>query len=85
MKSEFYKCFDSADKLEFIIYSSGEELFKEDSEDKIDVYFIDIECGNMNGFDIAKRIVSKKKNAGIVSESCKRNTRSETSDKERMA
>ena len=64
--SEYDKYMGSTDKAETYIYNSGEELINRYAEDKIDIFFIDIECGNMNGFDIARRIVSKKKNAGIV-------------------
>ena len=35
---------------ECILYNSGEELIDHFIQDEIDIFFLDIECGNMSGF-----------------------------------
>lgn len=49
-----------------VLYNSGEDLIKRFIEDGIDVTFLDIECGGMSGFDIAKQMNLKKRDLGIV-------------------
>lgn len=51
---------------ECILYNSGEELIDHFIEDEIDIFFLDIECGDMSGFDIAKELLKRKKNLEIV-------------------
>ena len=52
--------------LEFYFYDCGEMLLKEYLKVGIDVVFLDIECGSMNGFDIAKELEKLQRNPGIV-------------------
>lgn len=61
---DYAKTFD--EKCECILYNTGKELIEKFIQDNIDVFFIDIECGNMSGFEIARQLVQKKKNPGIV-------------------
>lgn len=52
--------------IECICYKSGNEIIQSYLKDEIDIVFMDIECGKMNGFDIAKELYGKKKDIGIV-------------------
>lgn len=54
------------EECQCILYSSGKELIERFIQDEIDIFFIDIECGEMSGFDIARQILKRKKNSGIV-------------------
>ncbi len=51
---------------ECILYSSGKELLESFAGDEIDIFFLDIECGESSGFDIAKELLKRKKDLGIV-------------------
>lgn len=66
IKREYDSRMSGEDESEIIYYESGGELLDKHISDGIDVYFLDIECGAMNGFDIAREIVKANKNAGIV-------------------
>ncbi|MGN0316898.1 MAG: response regulator [Lachnospira sp.] len=54
------------EECQCILYSSGKELIERFIQDEIDIFFIDIECGEMSGFDIARQMIQKKRNLGIV-------------------
>ena len=58
------KTFDEA--CECVLYNSGDELIEHFVEDEIDIFFLDIECGEQSGFDIAKKLIKYKKDLGIV-------------------
>lgn len=70
IKQNICDAFDNAktfdEKCECILYNTGEELIDKFIQDNIDIFFIDIECGAMSGFEIARQLVQKKKNPGIV-------------------
>lgn len=61
---EELKTLDEA--CECILYSSGDALIKNFIRDEIDIFFLDIECGELSGFDIAKELLQRKKDLGIV-------------------
>ena len=63
---EFEQLKTFQEECQCILYSSGQELLNNFIQDEIDVFFIDIECGSMSGFDIAKQLILQKKNLGIV-------------------
>ncbi len=65
-KESYKRCSDGKDEVECILYESGDELLENYINDKIDVVFMDIECGDRLGFDIAKELVKITKNPGIV-------------------
>lgn len=54
------------EKCECITYESGNKLIEKFVLDEVDIFFLDIECGNMSGFDIARGINNKRSNSGIV-------------------
>lgn len=56
---DYAKTFD--EKCECILYNTGEELIDKFIQDNIDIFFIDIECGAMSGFEIARQLVQKKR------------------------
>lgn len=49
-----------------ILFQSGKELVEKAREENIDVFFVDIECGEMLGFDIARELLKDRKDLGIV-------------------
>ncbi|MDO5402222.1 MAG: LytTR family DNA-binding domain-containing protein [Eubacteriales bacterium] len=51
---------------ECITYETGQKLVENMDKDNIDIFFLDIECGEDSGFDIAKEIKKHRKNPGIV-------------------
>lgn len=53
-------------QAECLLYSSGDELIKNCKNDRLDIAFIDIVCGEENGFNIAGRLAEKDANVGIV-------------------
>ena len=59
-----FKTFD--DDAECIYYNSGKELLEKFEQDNIDIFFMDIECGEDSGFDIARELVKRTKDLGIV-------------------
>ncbi len=64
---ETYEKMSGADEpCECILYNSGKELIDNFIEDKIDIFFLDIECGDDLGFDIAKELQKQRKDPGIV-------------------
>ncbi len=63
-KFDELKTFD--EECTCIFYSSGKELFECFEKDKIDIYFLDIECGEENGFEIARKLKKLNKNAALV-------------------
>ncbi|MBR6696683.1 MAG: response regulator transcription factor [Lachnospiraceae bacterium] len=66
IKDTYESMSDFNEPCECILYNSGEELIKNFIEDKIDIFFLDIECGQDLGFDIAKELQKQKKDLGIV-------------------
>lgn len=54
------------EKCECVLYSSGKELIDNFVKDKIDIFILDIECGEMSGFNIAKELLKRKRDIGIV-------------------
>ena len=65
IKTEYAKHVPETDIAEVVIYQSPQEMLEEAVEDK-DIFILDIECGTVNGFDIATRIHERKKDTGIV-------------------
>ena len=65
IKTEYAKHVPETDIAEVVIYQSPQEMLEEAVEDT-DIFILDIECGTVNGFDIATRIHERKKDAGIV-------------------
>lgn len=65
IKTEYAKHVPETDIAEVVVYQSPQEMLEEAVEDT-DIYILDIECGTVNGFDIATRIHERKKDAGIV-------------------
>lgn len=63
-KFDELKTFD--EECTCIFYSSGKELFECFEKDKIDIYFLDIECGEENGFEIARELKKLNKNVALV-------------------
>lgn len=63
-KFDELKTFD--EECTCIFYRSGKELFENFEQDKIDIYFLDIECGEENGFDIARGLKKLNKNTAVV-------------------
>ena len=59
-----YKTFD--DVCDCVLYHSGDELLENFEKDKIDIFFLDIECGEQSGFDIARELIKRKRDLGIV-------------------
>lgn len=58
------KTFDES--CECILYSTGKDLIDNFVKDGIDIFFLDIECGEMSGFNIARELHKRKKDLGIV-------------------
>lgn len=54
------------DMCQCILYQSGQELIEQFEKDKIDIAFIDIECGEESGFDIARKLIKRKEDLGII-------------------
>lgn len=54
------------ESCECILYSSGKNLIDNFINDEIDIFILDIECGEMSGFDIARELHKRKKDLGIV-------------------
>lgn len=48
------------------LYDSGEALIEKFIEDEIDIFFLDIECGAVSGFDIARGLLRRRRDLGIV-------------------
>lgn len=65
IKAEYAKHVPETDIAEVVVYQSPEKMLDEAVEDT-DIFILDIECGTVNGFDIATRIHERKKDAGIV-------------------
>ena len=65
IKAEYAKHVPETDIAEVVVYQSLEKMLEEAVEDT-DIFILDIECGTVNGFDIATRIHERKKDAGIV-------------------
>lgn len=65
IKTEYAKHVPETDIAEVVIYQSPQEMLEEAVEDT-DIFILDIECGTVNGFDIATRIHERKKDTGIV-------------------
>jgi DNA-binding LytR/AlgR family response regulator len=66
IEETYNKMSDLNETCECILYDSGEELISNFIRDKIDIFFIDVECGSMSGFDIAKALIKIKRDLGIV-------------------
>lgn len=54
------------DEIEYICYDDAQKVFEKFFEDKIDVYFLDIEYGEDLGMDVAKRLNKMCVDVGIV-------------------
>lgn len=65
IKTEYAKHVPETDIAEVVVYQSPKKMLEEAVEDT-DIFILDIECGTVNGFDIAKEIRRLNKNAGIV-------------------
>lgn len=65
IKTEYAKHVPETDIAEVVIYQSPKKMLEEAVEDT-DIFILDIECGTVNGFDIATRIHERKKDTGIV-------------------
>ncbi len=52
--------------IELSVYNNGEKFLNNFTLDGTEIVFMDIECGNLNGFDIAREMYSKNKDIGIV-------------------
>lgn len=65
IKTEYAKHMPETDIAEVVVYQSPEKMLDEAVEDT-DIFILDIECGTVNGFDIATRIHERKKDTGIV-------------------
>ena len=65
IKTEYAKHVPETDIAEVVIYQSPQEMLDEAIEDT-DIFILDIECGTVNGFNIATRIHERKKDTGIV-------------------
>lgn len=65
IKAEYAKHVPETDIAEVVVYQSPQEMLEEAVEDT-DIFILDIECGTVNGFDIATRIHERKKDTGIV-------------------
>lgn len=65
IKNAYDRNMQKIDTIEINLYSSPEKMLNE-MDDRIDIFIIDIECGNISGFDVAKKIIDKRKDAGIV-------------------
>ncbi len=61
---EEVKSFD--EPCECVLYNTGQELIDNFVEDKIDIFILDIECGEMSGFNIARELLKRKRDVGIV-------------------
>ncbi|MBQ4283128.1 MAG: response regulator transcription factor [Lachnospira sp.] len=55
-----------SDDVNVVYYMSSEECLVKQKEDNIDVYFIDIEYGDVMGHDVAKTLEKTNLNTGIV-------------------
>ena len=55
IKAEYAKHVPETDIAEVVVYQSPQEMLEEAVEDT-DIFILDIECGTVNGFDIATRI-----------------------------
>lgn len=65
IKAEYAKHVPETDIAEVVVYQSPEKMLEEAVEDT-DIFILDIECGTVNGFNIATRIHERKKDTGIV-------------------
>lgn len=63
---EFAKYEIPGEKGECILYNSGDELLENFIDDKIDVIFMDIECGKDSGFDIMKNVCKLEHDKAVV-------------------
>lgn len=65
LKDEFAKI--SSDKdIEYMYYQNPKQAIEDAKKDEIDVYFIDIEYGDLLGMDVARAIEKVNSNVGIV-------------------
>lgn len=62
----FDKYNDYREEVRILCYSSQEELIEGYIKEKVDVVFLDIECGDALGFDIARKLVEIDNNLGVV-------------------
>ena len=65
IKAEYEKRMQGTDIAETNVYQSSADMLAEAVEDT-DIFILDIECGDVSGFEVAKRIHEQKKDAGIV-------------------
>lgn len=54
------------DEVSVVYYMTGEECLQKQLVDNIDVYFIDIEYGDVSGLDVARALERTRPNNGIV-------------------
>lgn len=53
-------------QIEILEFSSGEELLSEGNLDGIDIFFLDIQMGELTGMDVAKKIRKKNNTSEII-------------------
>ncbi len=54
------------DEVSVVYYGTAQECLSKQAEDNIDVYFIDIEYGDVMGHDVARALEKAKLNTGLV-------------------
>lgn len=67
LKDFIYKTFEEiSDNLELLEFSSGEEFLEYDILEGVDIFFLDIQMGTLNGMELAKLIREKNDISEII-------------------
>lgn len=66
IREKYHEMTSSDEECEFRLFAESKDALLGLRTERIDIMFIDIEYGNVSGFDIAKRMVSIRRELGIV-------------------